>query len=151
MWDYHEQFKDNANDTFLEKWPDYARALRAHCDSLDESPNHTRWSQQIEDILLLLKVLPPKPKGRGKVKPFLQLIDKMIVFNVVGTAPDEMLRKENDHPYIIAYGLSVDNILTFYVEIEKHLFPVSLNLLPIIENYLSISSYMYYRCQVIGQ
>lgn len=52
----------------------------------------------------------------------------MIVFNVVGTAPDEMLRKENDHPYVIAYGLSMDNILTFYVEIEKHLFPVSLEI-----------------------
>lgn len=122
LWDYYEQFKEESNDVFLNDWPIYGTALRAHC----ESQNHTQWPEQIESILLLLKVLPPpKPKGRGKVKPFLQLIDKMIVFSVVGTPPEAMLRKENDHPYIIAYGLSMDEILTFYVEIEKHLFPVS--------------------------
>lgn len=112
----------------MNKWSEYGSALRAHCDSLYETQNHTPWSDEIESILLLLKILPPsKPKGRGKVKPFLQLIDKMIVFDVAGTSLDAMLRKVNDHPYIVAYGLSINEILTFYVEIEKHLFPVSSN------------------------
>lgn len=112
----------------MNEWSEYGSALRAHCNSLCESQNHTPWPDEIESILLLLNILPPsKPKGRGKVKPFLQLIDKMIVFHVVGTSPNGMLRKANDHPYIIAYGLSINEILTFYVEIEKHLFPVGSN------------------------
>lgn len=105
----------------MNDWPVYGNALRVYC----ESQKHTQWPEEIESILLLMKELPPNKRGRGKVKPFLQLIDKMIVFSVAGTPPDAMLRKENDHPYIIAYGLSKDDILTFYVEIEKHLFPVS--------------------------
>lgn len=112
----------------MKDWPKYGSALRSYCNSLYETQQHTQWSAQIENILLLLKVLPPpKPRGRGKLKPFLQLLDKIIVFDVVGTAPAAMLRKSNDHPYIIAYGLSMEEILTYYVEIEKHLFPVSLN------------------------
>lgn len=114
-----------ANDVFLKEWPDYGRALHAHCNSPNEAGKHSPWPEQIENILLLLKVLPNKSRGRGKMKPFLQLIDKMITFSVVGTAPQAMLKKENHHPYIIAYGLSMDEILTFYVEIEKNLFPVS--------------------------
>lgn len=110
------------------EWPKYGGALRSYCDSSYGAGQHTQWPEQIESILLLLKVLPPpKPKGRAKVKPFLQLLDKLIVFDVVGTAPAAMPRKANNHPYIIAYGLSMDEILTFYVEIEKHLFPVSPN------------------------
>lgn len=124
MWDFEERFKDTANDIFLTEWPEYGRALRAYSDS--SVAKHTQWPDEIENILLLLKELPPPRKGRAPVKPFLQLVDKMIVFNVAGTAPEAMLRKANNHPYIIAYGLSMEEILTFYVEIEKHLFPVSL-------------------------
>lgn len=36
-----------------------------------------------------------------------------------------MLERSNDHPYIIAYGLSMEEIVAYYVEVEKHLFPVS--------------------------
>lgn len=36
-----------------------------------------------------------------------------------------MSKHDNDHPYIIAYGPSRDNISCFYVEVEKHLIPVS--------------------------
>lgn len=36
-----------------------------------------------------------------------------------------MIERANDHPYIIAYGLSIEEIVQYYVEIEKHLFPVS--------------------------
>ncbi|XP_055308751.1 uncharacterized protein LOC129572737, partial [Sitodiplosis mosellana] len=124
LWDYEEHFKEDAHDTFLKDWPKYGCALRSYCNSVYETEKHTQWPAQIESILLLLKVLPPpKPRGRGKVKPYLQLLDKMIVFDVAGTAPAAMLRKDNDHPYIIAYGLSMEEILTYYVEIEKHLFP----------------------------
>ena len=35
-----------------------------------------------------------------------------------------MMEKANNHPYIIAYGLSKEEIVKFYVEIEKHLFVV---------------------------
>lgn len=36
-----------------------------------------------------------------------------------------MIVKENSFPYIVAYGVSKDQIGQFYVEIEKHLFSVS--------------------------
>lgn len=32
--------------------------------------------------------------------------------------------KDNDHPYIIAYGKSMTEIESFYIEVEKHLIPV---------------------------
>lgn len=38
-----------------------------------------------------------------------------------------MLVKENSFPYIIAYGVSKEQIGQFYVEIEKHLFSVGLS------------------------
>lgn len=42
----------------------------------------------------------------------------------IGTAPNQMMRRENDHPYIVAYGSSRENISRFYIEVEKHLIPV---------------------------
>lgn len=38
-----------------------------------------------------------------------------------------MLRKGNDHPYIIAVGASMREISIYYIEVEKHLIPVSDN------------------------
>lgn len=42
----------------------------------------------------------------------------------IGTAPTHMMRRENNHPYIVAYGPTRETITCFYIEVEKHLIPV---------------------------
>lgn len=42
----------------------------------------------------------------------------------IGTTPEEMTEKENQHPYIVAYGYSKKEIVSFYIEAERHLIPV---------------------------
>lgn len=39
-----------------------------------------------------------------------------------------MIENANKHPYIVAYGSSKEDIIAFYIEVERHLIPVSMNL-----------------------
>lgn len=41
-----------------------------------------------------------------------------------GSTLDEMKDPINKHPHIIAYGLSPDNILHYYIEVENELIDV---------------------------
>lgn len=52
-----------------------------------------------------------------------------------GTAPKNMMRRENDHPYIVEYGSSKKDISRFHIEIEKHLIPVYSHLRSFVELY----------------
>lgn len=89
LWDYAEQFTTTSYNGFVDEWHRFGPVFREYCDiSFDLSVKHTQWPDEIENILLLLKILPPaQQRGRGKgrktVKPFLQLIQKMLVFRVV--------------------------------------------------------------------
>lgn len=42
----------------------------------------------------------------------------------IGTPPDKMIESDNQHPYIVAYGISKKEIISFYIEAERHLIPV---------------------------
>lgn len=55
-------------------------------------------------------------------------------------APSAMVKKENDHPYIIALGTSKSEIIKYYIEIEKHVIPVSFKTMKsynIVSNFLN--------------
>lgn len=82
LLDYEEEFKLRCSyESFLRLWPTYAKPLREHCDSKFNCEKHTPWSDDIENVLLLFKVLPPS--GKGKKKLFKDIIDKVIVYQVV--------------------------------------------------------------------
>lgn len=38
---------------------------------------------------------------------------------------NDLIDRTNNHPYLIAVGDSVKEIIQFYIEVEKHLLPVS--------------------------
>lgn len=93
--------------------------------------------------MLLLHVFPTRSKGL----PLIEAMKKLIIFRLVsckgfdfhgfiekknrflfqiGTPPQEMIEKDNTHPYIVAYGTSIKEIISFYIEVERHLIPVSI-------------------------
>lgn len=82
---------------FLNEWPAYGKALRAHCDANLGGNKHTKWSDEIENVLLLLHALPP-PKKRGRkkknMKTFDDFIDKLIVYHVVSN--EKKMFKKNE-------------------------------------------------------
>lgn len=70
-------------DAFINDWKKYEKRLRSYCNENYKTDKHTLWPDDIEDILLLLKLLPHKPRGKRLVKSFLESISKFIVFRVV--------------------------------------------------------------------
>lgn len=78
--DYEEQFKESNPKAFLEQWPIYELKLREICNQKYECVKHTAWPDEIENILLLLKLFPSKT---GNVESFYKSIEKLIVFCVV--------------------------------------------------------------------
>lgn len=87
--DFREEFKRVSCDALLNEWPEYGKALRVYCDAILDGTKHTQWSDEIENVLLLLNLLPPTTKKRGRSKKntnmFADLIDKLIVYRVVIT------------------------------------------------------------------
>lgn len=74
----HQEANVNA---LLENWTQYSARLREICAHEAKYKFATSWSQDIEDILRLLKVLPSK--GKSCEKLFANVCKKMISFCVV--------------------------------------------------------------------
>lgn len=71
-----------ANDNALsENWPQYSTRLREICTLEPKYKFTSGWSQEIEDVLRLLKVLPSK--GKSCEKLFSNTCMKLISFRVV--------------------------------------------------------------------
>lgn len=51
-------------------------------------------------------------------------IEHLILFQI-GVAPNDMLKSGNSQPYIIAIGPSKNEILSYNIEVEKHIIPVN--------------------------
>lgn len=51
-----------------------------------------------------------------------------------------MIEKNNQHPYIIAYGTSRKDILSFYIAVECHLISVSLIQISMPAEYLAVNN-----------
>lgn len=64
---------------FIELWPQFAGAMRQYCYKKFQCEKHTEWADDVENLLLLMKVLTV----RGNKQPFKNLIEKIIVFKVV--------------------------------------------------------------------
>lgn len=129
-------------DAFVDNWPTYGSNLRKIVDIKVA----TDWDQPIENLLLLLHVFSSKKMLLSNA------MEKLITFRVVsyitdynvsnafqfqfqfcfssqvGTPPENMTESQNQHPYIVAYGLSKKEIILFYIAVERHLIPVSIHL-----------------------
>lgn len=60
------------------------------------------------------------------------------IISQLGTTPDGMMVRGNNHPYIVAYGTSKKDISKFYIEVEKHLMAVIIMINRIIQTYTYI-------------
>lgn len=83
MLDYAEEFESlGSTEVFVKMWPQYADTLRKICNEKYECQKHTKWTDDIENILLLIKILPFPQRGVKK-RPFKDMIENVIVFRVV--------------------------------------------------------------------
>lgn len=85
MFDFTARFPMAKCDGFLTQWPIYQSIIM---DILKENYNqsvNTMWSNEIEGVLALVKLLPAKAgkKAAGQILPFTKAIDKLIVHSVV--------------------------------------------------------------------
>lgn len=72
----------NANSTALiDKWPQYSQRLRTICEREKKYNQTYIWSDEVGDLLRLLKVFPSK--GKGCEKLFERTASKFITFCVV--------------------------------------------------------------------
>lgn len=88
--DYEAQYADLNCNVFLEEWHNYQRKLRDYCNKKFKCKKHSAWPDEIENVLLLLKLFPSKTRGAKNAEPqsFYKSIDKLIVFNVVRSRAD---------------------------------------------------------------
>ncbi|XP_031617244.1 uncharacterized protein LOC116337077 [Contarinia nasturtii] len=100
----------------IEKWPTYISNIK----QLFGGQVDHGWHSEIECLLLLLHIFP----SRSCQLPLIDAINKLIVFRVVGTPPENMIENDNNHPYIVACGTSKKDIVSYYIETERHLFPL---------------------------
>lgn len=72
-------------NAFLEDWPRYQQKLRNHCNEKYKCRKHSAWPDEIENVLLLLKLFPSKTRGVNAAESpsFYKSIDKLVIFNVV--------------------------------------------------------------------
>lgn len=72
------------HDAFVKCWPVYSERLNDILAVEFSSSIRTEWSKDIQDVLVLLKLLPPKGKSSTlPFKSFNKAIAKLIVFRKV--------------------------------------------------------------------
>lgn len=130
MFEFSERFTDCNALGFLEKWNNFAHGLNTILNSqYDSSMFFTNWPQDIENVLIPLKLFPASKTGKNGLArrdTFYKASEKLIVFfeviivsefvpkffNLIydmiyaqtGTPPSEMIRNANKFPYMVAYG-----------------------------------------------
>lgn len=81
------RFGDFNVNGLLENWPKYSSKLKNVLDSSDKSSDFaTMWSEDIEQVLILLKLLPLVQTGRNtapKRANFQEATKKLIIFSKV--------------------------------------------------------------------
>lgn len=85
------------------------------------------WSEDIQDLLVLLKLIRPKSNGRNDlpIESFNRAVNKLFVFRKNGTPIESLVDRKNNFPYIIACGTAENQITHYYIELEKEILNVS--------------------------
>lgn len=73
------RYKNINSNVFLDLWPVFSVRLR---ESLDEYQIHmkTLWPREIDDILILMKLFPPKAGKKPDAESFFKAIENLFVF-----------------------------------------------------------------------
>ncbi|XP_055307444.1 uncharacterized protein LOC129571654 [Sitodiplosis mosellana] len=128
LHDFQNLFECSNIADFVSDWPLYKENVKtALIQHVADTDFATVFSPDIEDILMLLKLLPNKPRGRATSNNrlnFLESIDRLIVFGKRGTPPWNYLKKEQTQPYIIAFGPTPKIIQQYFIVVEKQLINV---------------------------
>lgn len=86
LFEYSDTFMKIDADAYIKLWPKYAQQRENIIRTQYAASNfHTQWSQEIHNIFILVKLLPPK-FGRKQVEgreTFNDAIEKLIVFRTV--------------------------------------------------------------------
>lgn len=95
-----EGIHELASDKLVENWPVYACKLKGVLQHFGaDSSFATIWPKDIEEFLMLLKLLPEAPKGRKTLsnrENFNGAIEKLIVYQ-----PVRLNRIDSHHSYLI--------------------------------------------------
>lgn len=85
MYDFIIRFPKANADVFIEKWPFYASNMKNVLLDSYKQEMGTLWSEEVEQLLVVLKLLPAKggSKGGAGILPFIRAIDKLIVHSDV--------------------------------------------------------------------
>lgn len=83
--DYASQYKELNSEAFFQKWPKYQQKLRELCNAKFKCEKHTPWPDEMENILLLVKLFNAK-KVTDNLQSFHTAVDKMMVFRVLCTS-----------------------------------------------------------------
>lgn len=78
-------FPNADSDGLTNKWPDFGSIIKSVLTESYQTNVHTGWSDDVEQVLALLKILPAKTGRNTKslVVPFMQAVDKLIVHSEV--------------------------------------------------------------------
>lgn len=81
LYDFEQKYKLVESNALKIAWPVYSEHLRRKFAAQEKYNIKTAWTENIENFLLLLKILPSKPKS-GSLN-FFKITEKLIVFSVV--------------------------------------------------------------------
>lgn len=77
-------FPEVDSNALIAKWPNFGSNVKEILKEHYSTTVNTGWSENIEQMLALLKILPAKAgRNAGPVVPFVQAIDKLIVHSEV--------------------------------------------------------------------
>lgn len=85
MFDFSVRYANIDSNAFLDSWPIYSSRLNDILKNQYASDVHTMWSADIQDLLILLKLLPARTNGRNllSVESFSKATEKLFVFRKV--------------------------------------------------------------------
>lgn len=86
MLDFSQHFSDVDSHAFLDTWSEFAEKLKKVHQQSYKSDIDTEWSDDIENFLILLKLLPLSSGRKGQLATrlsFQNAIRKLIVFSKV--------------------------------------------------------------------
>lgn len=85
LFDFSHRFSDSDCDAFLGSWPEYRVRLKEILRNQYQASIRTTWSEDISDLLILLKLNPARANGRNllTIESFNKAIEKLFVFRKV--------------------------------------------------------------------
>lgn len=85
LFDFSVRYKEIDCNAFLDTWPTHSVRLNDILKDQYESSIYTMWTEDIQDLLILLKLLPAKTNGRNllSVESFNKATEKLFVFRKV--------------------------------------------------------------------